>query len=201
MRKLTVILLVLFPLLSSAAGDGEARRILDRTAAALSGASGVQANFTLSGAKTGSVSGTLAVKGRKYFISTPQTTVWYNGKTQWTYMRQNDEVNVSAPTAAQQSSINPYRFLSLYKTGYALSSVTRGGTHTVTMKAQTGRQPIREAVITIDAKTGRPSQIRILQGGAWLTIRVSGYRAQKLADSMFVFDKRKYPSAEIVDLR
>ncbi len=30
----------------------------------------------------------------------PQAIVWYNGKTQWTYMKKTNEVNVSNPTQA-----------------------------------------------------------------------------------------------------
>ena len=35
---------------------------------------------------------------------------WYNGETQWSCMKANDEVNV-VPTPEEQQSMNPYTFV------------------------------------------------------------------------------------------
>lgn len=51
-------------------------------------------------------------------MTTPDMITWYNGETQWSYMKANDEVNVSVPTPEEQQSMNPYTFVNLYKEGY-----------------------------------------------------------------------------------
>ena len=94
----------------------EARKILDKTAQTLYSKSGAKANFSASG-KLGNVSGTVAVKGNKFYAYTPASVVWYDGRTQWTYMKKSQEVNISTPTEAQQQSMNPYKFLYIYKNG------------------------------------------------------------------------------------
>ena len=92
-----------------------ARTILDKTAKVVGRSGGASASFTMSSASTGTISGTIAVKGRKFNARTQQAIVWFDGKTQWTYMRKNNEVNVSTPTIAQQQTMNPYTFINIYK--------------------------------------------------------------------------------------
>ena len=79
-----------------------AKQVLDKTAAALSNKGGVTANFTVTGKNIGSTSGRISVKGRMFQATTPQAIVWFNGKTQWTYMKSQQEVNISNPTEAHR---------------------------------------------------------------------------------------------------
>ena len=92
----------------------QSRAILDKTSKVIGHKSGVSAAFTLNNPTTGNVSGTIAVKGGKFNARTPQAIVWFNGKTQWTYMKKNNEVNISTPTQAQQQMMNPYTFINVY---------------------------------------------------------------------------------------
>lgn len=84
-----------------------AQQVLDKTAAVIGNKKGATANFKLSSPKYGSASGTITIKGNKFNARTPEAIVWYNGKTQWTYMKKTNEVNVSNPTQAKQMSMNP----------------------------------------------------------------------------------------------
>ena len=95
---------------ASAQNAAEARKVLDKTAAIVGRSGGASANFTMSSGKYGNTSGTIAIKGNKFHATTPQAVVWYNGKTQWSYMKKTDEVNISNPNEAQQMSMNPYNF-------------------------------------------------------------------------------------------
>ena len=84
-----------------------AKEVLDKTAATVSNKGGAQASFTISG-QSMNASGTIAIKGKKFHATTAQATIWFDGKTQWTYMKNNDEVNISNPTESQLAAINPY---------------------------------------------------------------------------------------------
>ena len=109
------IVFVMSLLLTTALAFGQsAKSVLDKTASVVSNKSGVQANFTMSGGM-GNVSGTIAVKGRKFHATTPVATMWFDGKTMWTYMKKNEEVNVTTPNETQLQKINPYNFINLYK--------------------------------------------------------------------------------------
>ncbi len=178
-----------------------AKSVLDKTAALVGKKSGAQADFQIANAKIGNTSGTIAIKGNKFNARTPQATVWFNGKTQWTYMKNTDEVNVSTPTQAQQTQMNPLTFINLYKTGFTLSMKTVEGKYEVRMQAQNKSRSIQEMYIVIDPKTYAPTQVRMRQKDTWTTINIKNFKAAKQSDDVFTFNKKDFPTAEIVDLR
>lgn len=178
-----------------------AQQVLDKTASIIGNKSGASANFQMSSPKYGSASGTIAIKGNKFSAHTGQATVWYNGKTQWTYMKNTNEVNVSNPTQAQQMSMNPYTFINIYKTGYTSTLKNDGSNYEVHLTAQNKKRTVQELIITIDKKSYVPSKIKMRQGSTWSTITVSNFKAKSIPNSTFVFNSKDYPKAEIVDLR
>lgn len=181
--------------------SAQAKAVLDKTAKIVGRTGGISASFSMSNPNTGTVSGTIAVKGNKFNARTPQATVWFNGKTQWTYMKKSNEVNVSTPTAAQQQMMNPYTFVNIYKSGYKLAMTKAGNSNVVHLVAQNSKQSIQEMYVTVNAKTSVPSQIKMKHSGKWYTINVTGFYAKNQPNSMFTFNSKDYPSAEIIDLR
>lgn len=179
----------------------QARAILDKTSKVIGHKSGVSAAFTLNNPTTGNVSGTIAVKGGKFNARTPQAIVWFNGKTQWTYMKKNNEVNISTPTQAQQQMMNPYTFINVYKTGYKMSSTKAGGSYEVHLVAQNQKRSIQEMYVMVNSKTYVPSRVKMKHNGRWYTVTISNFSAKKLPDSLFTFNSKDYPSAEVIDLR
>lgn len=186
---------------SAAQKNNAARKILDRAAKVVGRSGGASASFTMSSAATGKVSGTIAIKGNKFNARTPQMTVWYNGKTQWTYVKKNNEVNVSTPTQAQQQMMNPYSFITIYKTGYKMSATNAGANHEVHLVAQNQNRSIPEMYITVNRKTGVPSKVKMKHKGKWSTITVSNFSPKNLSDRIFTFNSKDYPTAEVIDLR
>lgn len=178
-----------------------AQQVLDKTASIIGNKGGASANFQMSSPKYGSASGSIAIKGNKFHARTAQATVWYNGKTQWTYMKKTNEVNISNPTQAQQMSMNPYTFINIYKTGYTSSLKTVGSNYEVRLVAQNKKRTVQELVLTIDKKKYVPSQIKMRQGNTWSTITVSNFKSKSVPNSTFVFNSKDFPQAEVVDLR
>ena len=154
-----------------------AQQVLDKTAAVIGNKKGATANFKLSSPKYGSASGTITIKGNKFNARTPEAIVWYNGKTQWTYMKKTNEVNVSNPTQAKQMSMNPYTFIHIYKTGYKSTLKTVGSNYQVHLVANNQKRSVAEMYITINKNTHVPSQVKMRQGSTWSTINISGFKA------------------------
>jgi hypothetical protein len=77
MNKISILLFSLFACLSLSAQT--AKQVLDKTAAVVSAKSGAQASFAIKGDQMNS-SGTIAIKGRKFHATTPQATVWFDGR-------------------------------------------------------------------------------------------------------------------------
>ncbi len=184
-----------------AADNMTARKVLDKTAAVVGKKSGAQAQFHIANAKLGNASGTIAIKGNKFNARTADATVWFNGKTQWTYMKNTDEVNVTTPTQAQQTQMNPLTFINMYKSGYKLSMKTVEGKYEVRMVAENKSRSVQEMFIVVNPKTFVPTQVRMRQKDSWTTINISNFKATPQSDAVFTFNKKDFPSAEIVDLR
>ena len=195
-KVVSILLLAIFALPVNAQ---TAKQVLDKAAAVVSNKSGAQASFTIAGENM-NTSGTIAIKGKKFHATTPQAIVWFDGKTQWTYMKKNEEVNVANPTEAELAAINPYNFIYMYQKGYKYTMEKKNGSFIVHLTA-TDKRSIQEMYITVNQKTYIPSQIRMRQQKGWTTIDISGFKQSKLSDGMFRFNSKDFPNAEVIDLR
>lgn len=179
-----------------------ATQILDKTASVIGRKGGAAANFKINSTKYGSTSGTIAIKGNKFQATTPQAIIWYDGKTQWSYLKHTNEVNVSNPNQAQQMSMNPYTFINIYKSGYKATVTSKAGAnYTIRLYANNQKRTVQEMYITINKKSYIPSVVKMRQGKTWSTITVSNFKAKNQPNSVFVFNNKDYKSAEVIDLR
>ncbi len=178
-----------------------AKSILDKAAAIVSNPSGVKAHFQMISKQFGSTNGEIAVKGNKFHATTPDATIWFDGKTQWTYMKGNEEVNVSNPSESDLQAINPYNFINIYKKGFKLSSKTVGDSYEVHLKPTDKSRKIQEMYIIVDKNTYHPTHVKMLRKDKWSVIIISQLKTTNLSDAMFQFNAKDFPQAEIIDLR
>ena len=136
-----------------------------------------------------------------FHARTSQAIVWYNGKTQWSYLKSTNEVNVSNPSDAQRMRMNPYAFITMYKSGYKLGVTTKGSNYVVHMVAQNSRKSVKEIYLTVNSKSYVPRTIKVKEGGSWMTITLSQFQTKNIPNSTFIFKQKEFPSAEVIDLR
>jgi len=177
-----------------------AQSVLDKAASAISVKEGAKANFKMT-APHGTTSGSIIVKGKKFYATTPQATVWFDGKTQWTYMKNNDEVNVSNPSDSQLQTLNPYNFINIYKKGYKSTLNKSGKDYIVHLTATSASAKIKELFVTVSKSSYHLTQVKLLQGQKWLVFDITDLKRQTVADSQFRFNSKDFPTAEIIDLR
>ena len=180
--------------------SADAKKVLDKAAAVVGRRGGAAANFSITGGEVGRTSGSIIIKGNKFKAITPETTIWFDGKTQWAYMKSTNEVNVSTPSEAKRLSMNTYAFITMYKNGYHMSMKTTAAAYIVHLQAIHPARSMQEFYVTI-SKTFYPQQIKMLQGKKWVTINISSFRAASHPNSYFRFRHSDAPSAEVVDLR
>lgn len=202
MKKIILIIIgTVFSIFTSSAADtsSQAKKILDKATAGIDMKNGATANFSISGGKIGKQNGSIAIKGNKFNVRTSRAILWYNGKTQWLYNKNSNEVNVSLPNASQHQMMNPYYFLTIYKNGYTMSMETTASKDYNIHLVGKGKQ-ISELYILVDKKYNI-KQVKMKRGNEWITIVISNYKKQNLSDSSFSFNAKDYPKAEIIDLR
>jgi outer membrane lipoprotein-sorting protein len=191
----------LFTLLPLAGYAQDAKTVLDKAAQTVSAKQGISAKFKISGPNFSPTDGTILVKGKKFQATTEVATIWFDGKTQWTYMKANDEVNVSNPSEAELQALNPYNFINLYKKGFTYTMTTKGNSYEVHLTATNKKRQIQEMYITVSKSGYVPTQVKMKQRTGWTTINISNLKAAKLNDNMFRFNAKDYPHAEVIDLR
>jgi outer membrane lipoprotein-sorting protein len=199
-KLLTLWMLALLPYCISAQNDAKATEVLDKTLEVLSGENGIRADFG------GTENGFLLLKGEKFYLNNGNIQSWYDGKTQWSYVADTEEVNISHPTLEELQNINPYLILMRYKTDFSYSykgELTRNGAkgHEVILKSKRGRSA--EIIRVFISKTYQPLAMKVDQNGKTLSeINITSFRTdQHLEDGMFRFNKSLYPNAEVIDLR
>ena len=150
-------------------------------------------------------SGTIKLAGDKFYWTTPAMTVWYNGQLQWAYVKTTEEVNLTEPTPAEIASINPYTLITTYKQNFNVKA----------LKAKNSQQRVAEltpkkkgtqidrVVLTVNASTWTPQSFQIYYSDrTHSTIALSRLvTGQNFSDATFVFNKKQYPKAEVIDLR
>ena len=199
-KLLTLWILALLPYCLSAQNDSRAEAILDKTLSSLSDSNGIRADFG------GTENGFLLLKGEKFYLNNGNIQSWYDGDTQWSYVAETEEVNVSHPTPEELQGINPYLILMRYKSDFNYSykgELTKNGVkgHEVILRPkQSGGMDLIRVFIS---KAHQPLAMKVEQNGKTVSeINVTSFRTdQRLEDGMFRFNRSLYPNAEIIDLR
>ena len=198
-RRIILCIWALLPYCLYAQTDAKASEVLDKAFAIWKADSGIRAEFG------GNENGILLLKGEKFYLSNGTIESWYDGETQWSYVADTEEVNISHPTPEELQSINPYHILMRYKTDFHYiykGSQTRNGVkgHEIIL---TPKHSNREIFRLFISNTYQPLAIKIEQNGQTVSeINVTRYETnQKFGGETFRFNKLQYPNAEIIDLR
>lgn len=200
MKKLLLLFTCFFALLTSNAQDNRiAEKILDKVSVFLSNPEGVRIDFT------GSENGYLIMKGEMFYLNNQSIQSWYDGKTQWSYLTDNEEVNISSPTKEEIQAISPYHLLKRYKSDYTyiyIGQSKRKGklVHEINLTSKSGIINDIKLIISDDNK---PVAILFYRNNKLMSeVNITSLQTDsKIDDKQFRFDKTKYPQVEIIDLR
>ena len=200
MKRLVLMLVCLMSLCGIQAQ--EATKVLDKTAATLKAAGNVKIGFTLE-ANGASTVGYIKLQNQKFVLNVAGTITWFDGKTMWTYVKANEEVNVTTPSADAVAKMNPYAFLSFYKKGYT-AKMGKGSQKEseVILTGKSGSQ-YKRVVVRVNKSTKYPTSITMTTSKD-VTTKIlcnSFLKHQKYKEETFRFNEKNYPDVEVIDLR
>jgi outer membrane lipoprotein-sorting protein len=193
--------------------DAMAKDLLDKSSEIFTRSAGISAFFTFNiknvRAKTAeSFDGTILMKGDKFFLSTPEADAWFDGKTQWVYLKNNQEVNISEPTKEELQLMTPAILFRIYKKDFNYKYVgertdIKGFPVYELELIPQKKTDIKKIIVQVDKKNNLPVSIVILNKNEINNnIYINKYQTgQNYSDDTFVFDKKKYSGVEIIDLR
>lgn len=210
---LTALILIFLTPLSHAQNDARAKSILAAVSKKYSSYNIIKADFTYTienpqSKLKQSESGTFYVKSRanKYKIITPSQDLVSDGKSQWTYLKQDNEVNIS-DVDNSAGSINPAKIFTIYEKGYkyvALGDIRQSGKvyHIIDLTPITAGANFFKIRLTIDKQTNLISKALIFdKNGNRYSYLIKTLTPAKVSESIFTFNSGNYPGVELVDLR
>lgn len=179
--------------------DEKAKSILDKVADTYQQSIGMRIDFK------GTQQGTLWIKGEKFVLACGGIKSWFDGETQWSYVVDNEEVNISSPTPQEIQSVNPYALATMYRKGfnyrYQGLKTRNGKSGSEIALIPTNKQDIRMFLLLIGHEN-IPVYIGIdMTNGHYEEFIVTKHQTETLPDDFFRFDEKLYPDAEIIDLR
>lgn len=191
--------------------DPAAKKVLDAVSTKFKSYKTVEASFQLSivnasGKSLGTKTGKVYMKGTKYRISLTGQEMFCDGTTIWNYDKAANEVTISKidPTA---NSITPQKlFTNFYDKDflYKLNGVVKEGgknTQEVELTPIDKTKPFFKVLLYIESSTIWTTKV-MEKNGSKFTYQVSNMKTGKpITEDVFVFDAKKYPGVEVVDLR
>jgi len=153
--------------------------------------------------------GTLYVKAsaNKYKVTMTDQDVISDGKSQWTYLKKDKEVQVSNVDNSSES-LNPAQIFTIYEKGfkYLYTGETKAGAKTyqmIDLSPTDTNKSFFKIRLSIDKVAKRIASVLIFdKNGNRYTYTIKTFVPNgKVPETTFTFDAKKYPGVEVVDLR
>lgn len=198
-----ITLMITFPLHS----QNVKCEILDKVIKEYDKTKGVCANFNIQtegNGYTSVIDGKIFLKGWMFAFNTEEMECGYDGETLWTYIKNNEEINLSYPDEEEIININPYLLFKNHNKRFNCSYKGQNGNlEIISLSPKNSNDNISNVEITINNKLLYPSKIKIEnKDKSKVVINVSDYNKNVNIDKTeFLFNEKQYPNIEIIDLR
>jgi len=196
-----------------AQNDPKAKSILDAVSKKINALKSLKANFALhlaggNGRVKEAKKGTFSMKGQKYHVVLGGQEIICDGKTVWTYMKDANEVQVSAYNPNEQTISPTKLFTNFYDKEYKYKYIGEKKMNgkncdLIELTPVSGGKQFSKIQLAIDKATST-----IAGGNIWekngnnYQYEVSGFTPNaNIADSYFTFNAKEHPGVEVVDLR
>lgn len=205
MKRLYIIILPLLFLSFSCSTNAENRatRLLDKIVAQIESGKGISLKFLLQQNDMENVEGSIDMQSDKFVLQVPDMITWFDGTTQWTYLKSSEEVNVSIPEKEELLQTNPCLLLQSYKKAFDCKFIEKKGDVCELSLIPKQHSEITEIEIFVNEKQTALSHITVIQkDGQKTDVDIIRYETNtNFPANHFVFQKGLFPYAEIIDLR
>lgn len=189
--------------------DPEAKKILDAVSAKFKTYKTVQAKFSLkienaSNKVLGNKTGNVTMKGTKYRVTITGQEIFCDGSNVWTLDKASKEVTISKLDPSNNTITPQKLFTNFYDKDflYKLNGEVKG-IQEIELTPIDKSKPFFKVLVYVNKGTLSISSTKVFENtGNRYTYTVSGMNtAGTVADAVFIYDPKKYPGVEVVDLR
>jgi outer membrane lipoprotein carrier protein len=193
--------------------DPDAKKILDAVSAKFRAYKSPQASFTYTvenaqGKALSTQKGTVTMKGNKYRVTIPGMDIFSDGKTNWNYDKNANEVTIKEVDAASGELTPQKLFTNFYDRDFLYKlngekKVAGKTVHEIELTPTNKNRPFHKVYLLVDKASKTLYSARILEkNGNRYSYTINTFKPTVAAnDALFVFNKAKYPGVEVVDLR
>lgn len=177
--------------------------VLGKAVAKINKSNSVDCRFTISGSN-GSLNGSLSASGRKFRMTTPMGTTWFDGSNMWTSNAKTKEITLVCPTDGEVRESNPFSYLESYKSQYRLFFSKRKDAtrHLVLLNPKSARSDIKAVEVAVNKKTFMPERFIIRdRNNNVTTINIQSLSLTSAPQVTFVCPVDKMKDYELIDLR
>jgi outer membrane lipoprotein-sorting protein len=189
--------------------DPAAKKVLDSVSTKFKTFKSVTAKYSLkiensAGKSMGSDAGTVYMKGTKYRLIGKTKETFCDGSTVWSYDKGSNEVTISKLDPANNTITPQKLFTNFYDRDflYKLNGEVKG-VQEVELTPIDKSKPFFKVLVFINKASKTLNTAKVFEKtGNRMSYSVSGMNTTTVvADAQFVFDSKKYPGVEVVDLR
>lgn len=203
MKKIIFILFAVLPFVLFAQNDREAERRVKVVVSELK-QSAYDGRFTLlyynaQSETTDKQSGDLTIKGNKFRMTLGANETKFDGRTQWIFVSEYNEVSITEPTKEELREINPLAMIEYY---VSKDKISQGEDGAINFYPTDPKESEYFRIELRLNKANLPTRLVIYQkNGDKITLVWDSLNKTKVNDDYFVLDVAKYPNVEVNDLR
>lgn len=195
-----------------AQSDAKSTQILKSVSAKYKSYKSLSATFKLSRVDqktkaSENFTGSIILNGPKFQFVLNNQTVMSDGASTWTFLKESNEVQISEAKSSGDA-ITPTNIFTLYEKGFKTKYIgdkkEKGGTvQQIELTPEDTKKNYFKILLSIDKVGQFVKEAKIYEkGGAILTYAIVKFTPNSaVTDNMFVFDAKKYPGVEVIDLR
>lgn len=199
------LLMAIFIMIGSAAhgATATADAILQAMRSKLASSAAVDLVFTINGGD-GPMQGSATLAGASFVFNTPALNVWYDGRTQWTYLSSTREVSITEPDSDELISSNPFAIINSYAGHYKVRRLKDASGHQrVELIPLDKMSPFSSINLVVDPSTHWPTAIVLnFSDNRKIEVVIDKINGRgSVPESTFTYNAARYPASEIIDLR
>jgi chaperone LolA len=216
MKKMYALVLLFAAFVSAQAqtkSDPEAKKILDAVSAKFRTFKSPQASFTYQvenaqGKVLSAKKGAVNMKGNKYKVTMGGMEIFSDGRTSWNFDKSSNEVTVSGVDGSGSAMTPQKLFTNFYDKDFLYKlngekKVAGKSVQEIELTPTDKTKPFHKVYVLVDKATKTIYNARFLEkSGNRYSYTINSLNPNStVSDAAFVFDKKKYPGVEVVDLR
>ena len=149
--------------------------------------------------------GKAILRADKFFLEMDELTIWFDGKTQWTYMSNINEVTITEPDTEELAQTNPTMIIAAFKSVSNINfSKTKNTTnHIIELTPKIKKADFNKIEVCLNKKNHQLKSIKInYKNGLNNELIFTNYKQSKgISNSVFKLDASKTKGAYVNDLR